>query len=105
MFLESIGVGQTLAPYLPALSGHEQGIPLSEPQLLHLQNKAISASRGAGQMEMVKGFRRDRCRHLPRIWGDTRSCESGLWDWAGGDAVSVEPCFMEFWGRVLAGVG
>ena len=56
-------------------------------------------------MEMVKGFRRDRCRHLPRIWGDTWSCESGLWDWAGGDAVSVEPCFMEFWGGVLAGVG
>lgn len=42
MFLESIGVGQTLAPYLPALSGHEQGIPLSEPQLLHLQNKSCN---------------------------------------------------------------
>ena len=66
---------------------------------------AISASRGAGQMEMVKGFRSDSCRHLPRIWGDTRSCESGLWDWAGGDAVSVETCIMEFWGGVLAGFG
>lgn len=56
-------------------------------------------------MEMVKGFRSDSCRHLPRIWGDTRSCESGLWDWAGGDAVSVETCIMEFWGGVLAGFG
>lgn len=56
---------------------------------------------------MVKGFRSDSCCHLPRIWGDIRSCELGPWDWAGGDGVSAEPCIMKSWGSslVVAGVG
>lgn len=54
---------------------------------------------------MVKGFRSDGCRHLPRIWGDIRSSELGPWDWAGGHGVSAEPRIMKSWGGVVAAVG
>ena len=92
MVLESIEVGQTLAPYLPALWGCDKAFPfLSFSFFISKTRTAVSALRVLGREEMVKGFRSDSRWQLPRTWGDIRSCELGPWDWAAGDGVSAEP--------------
>ena len=106
--LESIEVGQTLAPYLPALWGCDKAFPfLSLSFFISKTRTAVSALRVLGREEMVKGFRSDSRWQLPRTWGDIRSCELGPWDWAGGDGVSAEPHIRKSWGSslVVAGVG